>query len=143
MGLTLIAVLWALMAAYAYQHDAVLGFGNSLMNLHRTHSAPPFDLVVSNVSEQTMNLLDGRDGKIVKEAKGRAYLRIYQKDEKFAYEGYPRAAPTRANPREIFLSPACRYARVRIGDTNSACRRANRRSGRLCTSSRHSCRGGD
>lgn len=118
MGLTLIAVLWAFIAAFAYQNDAVLGFGNSLMNLHRTHSASPFDLVLSNVSEQTMNRLDGRDGKIVKDAKGRAYLRIYQKDEKFAYEGYPRAAPTRSNPREIFLSPACRYAREKIGDTS-------------------------
>jgi hypothetical protein len=116
-GLTVVAVLWAVIAAYAYQHDAVLGFGNSFFDLRRTNSADPFYLVVSNVSAQTMNKLDGRDGKIVKEAKGRAYLRIYQKDDAFAYEGYPRAAPTRSNPREIFLSPACRYVREKKGDT--------------------------
>lgn len=117
MGLTLVAMLWAAIAAYAYQHDAVLGFGNSLIDLRRTHSADPFYLVLSNVSAHTMNRLDGRDGNAVKEAKGRAYLRIYQRGDAFAYEGYPRAAPTRSNPREIFLSPACRYAREKNGDT--------------------------
>ena len=116
MGLTVVAVLWAILVSYAYQHDAVLGFGNSFINLRRTHSADPFFLVVSNVSGHTMNMLDGRDGKIVQEAKGRAYLRIFQKDD-VAYEGYPRAAPTRSNPREIFLSPACRYTREKEGET--------------------------
>jgi hypothetical protein len=110
-------VLWAVIATYAYQHDAVLGFGNSLIDLRRTHSADPFYPVLSNVSAHTMDRLDGRDGKVVKEANGRAYLRIHQKDDAFAYEGYPRAAPTRSNPREIFLSLACRYARDKKGDT--------------------------
>ena len=89
-----------------------------MMNLGRTHTPAPFDLVLSNISARTMNMLDGRDRKIVLQAEGKAYLRIYQKDEKFAYEGYPRAAPTRSNPREIFLSPACRYSREKINVEN-------------------------
>jgi hypothetical protein len=115
-GLTLIAIFFAVMASYATQKDAVLGFGNLLMDLRRTDSPPPFDLILSNISARTMNKLDGRDGKIVAQAGGQAYLRIYEKDTKFAYEGFPRGAPTRSNPREIFLSPACRYSRDKISD---------------------------
>ena len=113
-GLTIAAVLFAWISSYAYQHEAVLAFGNSLMNLRRTHTPAPFELVISNISARTMNKLDGRNAPAVREAEGRAYIRIYQKDEKFAYEGYPRAAPTRSNPREIFLSPACRYSREKV-----------------------------
>jgi hypothetical protein len=117
-GLTVVAVIFAWISSYAYQHDAVLAFGNSLMNLRRTHTPAPFDLVLSNISARTMNKLDGRNAAAVQGAEGRAYIRVYQKDEKFAYEGYPRAAPTRSNPREIFLSPACRYSREKIDAAN-------------------------
>jgi hypothetical protein len=108
-GISCVAVFVSLTAAYLYRHDVVLTIANRVVDWRRTHSDSPFFLLLTNVSGQTMNHLDGRDPKLVTKAQGMAYLRVYQKDLKVSYEGFPRAAPTRLDPREFLLSPACRY----------------------------------
>jgi hypothetical protein len=108
-GLTAVAIILGLVTAYAHRQDVILHAANSVVNWHRSYSDAPFNLLLSHVSGQSMQRLDGRDPTRVKAAGGLAYLRVYQKDLKFAYEGYPRAAANKRDPREIILSPACRY----------------------------------
>jgi hypothetical protein len=109
-GLSSIAVVVALAAAYVYRRDVLLDAANKVIDWRRTHGDTPFNVLLIHVTSHKMNLLDGRSRKAVQMADGNAYVRIYQKDIKFYYEGYPRAAPTRLDPREFMLSPACRYA---------------------------------
>lgn len=109
-GLMIIAMNTGLLSAYVHRHDFILHAANKVVAWERNYSDAPFFLLLSNITGGTMSKMDGRGPRSVKTAKNMTYLRVYVKDQKIAYEGYPRIAATKRDPREVFLSPACRYA---------------------------------
>ena len=55
---------------------------------------------------------DNRAPELVQAARAEgSYLRVYKKDSKFGYEGYPGVVPTRGEEkaRGFVLTPACRF----------------------------------
>jgi hypothetical protein len=111
-GLSIVAICVGLLSAYAHRHDAILRAANQITDWKRNYSDAPFVLLLSHITAGTMAELDGRGPRAVNGAKNMTFLRVYIKDSKIAYEGYPRIAATKRDPREIVLSPACRYAFV-------------------------------
>jgi hypothetical protein len=65
--------------------------------------------MMSDIVGHRAQFIDKRDPEKVRAAGGAAYVRIYLKDLKLGYEGYPGRAPTRSEIREVVLTPACRF----------------------------------
>jgi hypothetical protein len=109
-GLTVIAICAGLLAAYIQRHDLILRAANSVTNWERNFSDAPFSIVLSKIISGRISEIDARGPRTVAAAKNMAYLRVYLKDQKIAFEGYPRVAPGKRDLREFFLSPACTYS---------------------------------
>ena len=107
-GLFLVAVFVGLVAAYGQRKEIVLRSASLVANWNRTSSDSPFMLLLSAVTRQTVGEIDGRDNIIARAAAGNVYLRVFVKDSKIGYEGYPGVAANKRDPREIILTPACR-----------------------------------
>ncbi len=118
-GLTLISVVTGLLAAQADRKDVVLTLGNLVANWERTRSDPPFEATMLDITENHPANVDKRDRRFVEPARAEgAYLRVYIKDAKLGYEGYPGRASTKGDikDREVVLTPACRFA---LSDTDA------------------------
>jgi len=107
-GLTMIAFIIGLSAAFLQNKDIVLRLANSLTDWHRTATITPFQLLLAHISAHSMQELDAREPDEVKLAAGKAYLRVFIKDSKFVYEGYPGWVPGKLDKSEIIFTPACR-----------------------------------
>jgi hypothetical protein len=107
-GLLVVSVSVGLLVAYGQRKDMVLRVASIVPVWERTSSDTPFMLLLSRATRQTIGEIDGRDVAIVRAAAGKAYLRIFVKDTRVAYEGYPGVAANKRDPREIILTPACR-----------------------------------
>ena len=90
-GLTLIAVAVGLFSAYLDRKDVVLWLGSTVANWDRTSSDPPFETTMLDITENRPANVDKRSRRFVDPARAEgAYLRVYVKDAKLGYEGYPR-----------------------------------------------------
>jgi hypothetical protein len=109
-ALTLIAVLVGLTAAYLQTKDTVLHVANIFVNWERTSSDDAFQWLFENIADKRMNVIDKRDPTHVKAASGAAFIRVFVKDTKLGYEGYPGLTPGKLDRREVILTPACRFS---------------------------------
>jgi hypothetical protein len=109
-ALTLIAVLVGLTAAYFQTKDTILHVASIFVNWERTSSDDAFQWLFENVADNSMNVIDKRDPAHVKAASGAAFIRVYVKDTKLGYEGYPGITPGKLDRREVILTPACRFS---------------------------------
>ncbi len=107
-GLTVVAFAVGLCAAYLQNKQVVLRTANLVIDWQRSDARSPFYLMLTHVSTHTMQMLDARTPDAVAAAKGSAYLRVFMKDMKYVYEGYPGWVPGRLDPQEVILTPACR-----------------------------------
>jgi len=112
-ALTSTAIVLGLFAAFADRHDVVLKLANTVTDWQRTTDASPFDAMMGAIGENKIGKFDGRNPDLVKAAREKGtYLRIYGKDSKFAYEGYPGMVSTKGDDpkqRAVVLTPACRF----------------------------------
>jgi hypothetical protein len=119
LGLTLIAVAVGLFSAYLDRKDVVLWLGSTVANWDRTSSDPPFETTMLDITENRPANVDKRSRRFVEPARAEgAYLRVYVKDAKLGYEGYPGRTSTKGEvkDREVVLTPACRFA---LGDPDA------------------------
>ncbi len=111
LGLTLVAIAVGLATAYLDRTDVVLRTAGLVADWHRSSSLPPFERMMFNITDNQTRLLDKREPEFVKAAlAGGAYLRVFLKDSRVAYEGFPGRSSTRGTveEREAVLTPACR-----------------------------------
>jgi hypothetical protein len=108
-ALLVVSVLVGLTAAFVDRKDMVLRVANTLVDWQRTGTDTPFTSIMSDITEHRAGLIDKRGSEQVRAAQGAAYLRVYVKDIKIGYEGYPGRAPNKSDVREVVLTPACRF----------------------------------
>jgi hypothetical protein len=112
-GLTVVAICLGLLAARLDRSDVVLRLANMLpTDWYRTASDLPLEALMIDIKTTRLPEVDRRSKKLVTDAKAEGYyLRLYVKDSKLAYEGYPAQTTTRGEiaDRELILSPACRF----------------------------------
>jgi hypothetical protein len=109
-ALTLIAVLVGLTAAYLQTKDTVLYVASIFVDWERTSSDDAFQWLFENIADHNVTVIDKRDPAHVKAASGSAFIRVYVKDTKLGYEGYPGLTPGKLDRREVILTPACRFS---------------------------------
>jgi hypothetical protein len=109
-GLTLVAIVIGLGAAYLYNADVVLYLASRLANWHTSSTDSPFTALFRGTAEHDTGLFDKRDGKFAKASNNKVMFRVYMKDSRIGYEGYPGIVPTRLEKRDVMLSPACRFS---------------------------------
>lgn len=96
--------------AYGYQEDIVLEAAAGL-GFDKVKSGKPLNIVMHDFRNCTMINSDGRFANPADAPKARPYLRIYSNSGIF--EGFPAWYPTRGEPNEFYLSPACQLVRER------------------------------
>jgi hypothetical protein len=112
-ALTFIAIVVGLLAAYSDREDIVLRLADSVVDWQRTSSESPFDQTMLDITEHLTASVDKRSRRLVDAAReDGTYLRVYIKETKLGYEGYPGRTSTKGDKeqREIVLTPACRFA---------------------------------
>lgn len=113
LGLTVIAICLGLLAAWLDRSDVVLRLANKLpTDWQRTGSDLPLEALMADIKTERPPEVDRRSKQLVTAAKADGYyLRLYVKDSKLAYEGFPAQTTTRGDiaDRELVLSPACRF----------------------------------
>jgi hypothetical protein len=109
LGLSLIAISIGLSAAYVDRKDVILELARTLTDWHRTSTVSPFIDMFESVSTRLTDRIDSRPLEKRADPKGVAYLRVYFRDSRIGYEGYPGVSPSRLETREAILSPACRF----------------------------------
>lgn len=107
--LTIISIIVGLTSAYFDKKDAILSLVNSVIDTGISSTDTPYEYLVDNITEHTIYNLDRRPPALVQAAMG-AYVRVYVKDTKIGYEGYPGVISGKLDAREMFLSPACYFS---------------------------------
>jgi hypothetical protein len=108
-ALLIVSVFVGLAAAYVDRRDVMLKLANNVVDWERSATEAPFSLMISDIIGHRTQSFDKRDPDKVQAAQGGAYLRVYLKDVRLGYEGYPGRAPTKSEVREVVLTPACRF----------------------------------
>src|SRR5690242_18990299 len=95
-GLTLIAIITGLLAAWLDRKDAVLWLGSAVADWEQTRSDSPFEATMFDITENRPANVDKRDRRFVEPARAEgAYLRVYVKDAMLGYQGYPGRTSTK------------------------------------------------
>jgi hypothetical protein len=108
--LSVISIFVGLLSAYLYRKDVILTLANKVADWETTSTATPYENLISNTTAHTMQFIDRRPPDQVSAAGGGAYFRVYMKDNKFGYEGYPGSTSGKLDVREVILSPACYFS---------------------------------